>query len=288
MTSVVPVESPAVGLQAPASPVGARRRSGTPTLRFERRLLRDGVSMLASMDEVGRGAPAGPVHVGVVVIGPDSPPAPAGVRDSKLLTPQARAALVPAIERWALAWAVGAAGPDEVDGYGVVGALRLAGCRALASLAHPPDLVLLDGSHDWLTEPPATPGPEGRGTAPAGAPDGAAADRTAPAGSMPAGPTVTGPTMGGPGSARTAPTAGARRPPVVTRVKADLTCASVAAASVLAKVARDEVMAALDSEYPDYGFAANKGYGTPDHLEALGRLGPTPHHRVSWRLPDRR
>ena len=77
----------------------------------------------------------------------------------------------------------------------------------------------------------------------------------------------------------------------MTRVRADRTCASVAAASILAKVDRDAVMVRLAAEYPGYGWASNKGYGTADHLDALARLGPTPHHRVSWRLPgwpDRR
>ena len=72
--------------------------------------------------------------------------------------------------------------------------------------------------------------------------------------------------------------------PVVTRVKADLTCTSVAAASVLAKVARDAVMVDLARAHPGYGWEENKGYGTAAHLEALRRLGPTPQHRVSWNL----
>ncbi len=72
---------------------------------------------------------------------------------------------------------------------------------------------------------------------------------------------------------------------VVTKVRADRTCASVAAASILAKVARDAVMTGLSADFPDYGWDANKGYGTAEHLEALARLGPTPHHRLTWRLP---
>lgn len=76
-------------------------------------------------------------------------------------------------------------------------------------------------------------------------------------------------------------------PPVLTRVKADLRCAGVAAASILAKTARDTLMLGLAADYPDYGWPDNKGYAAPDHLEALRRLGPTPHHRVSWSLPTR-
>jgi len=222
---------------APVATAARRHRPVVPTLRVERRLLREGATLLASMDEVGRGAPAGPVHVGVVVVAATTPPAPAGVRDSKLLAPRAREAMVPKVERWAEDSAVGAASAAEVDAYGVVGALRLAGRRALAALVVVPDLVLLDGSHDWLT--------------------GSDPDRV----------------DGG--------------APVVTRVRADLTCASVAAASILAKVRRDARMVELDRDHPGYGFAANKGYGTGDHLEALRRLGPTRQHRVSWNLPGR-
>lgn len=76
-----------------------------------------------------------------------------------------------------------------------------------------------------------------------------------------------------------------RLPPVTTLVKADLTCAAVAAASILAKTERDAILVTLDREFPEYGWAGNKGYGAPEHLAALRRLGPTVHHRVSWRLP---
>jgi ribonuclease HII len=65
--------------------------------------------------------------------------------------------------------------------------------------------------------------------------------------------------------------------------KADARCLSVAAASIVAKVARDRLMVALDQELPGYGFARHKGYGTRQHREALTRLGPSPIHRMSWR-----
>jgi ribonuclease HII len=57
---------------------------------------------------------------------------------------------------------------------------------------------------------------------------------------------------------------------------------SVAAASVVAKVVRDRIMACLDRVWPQYGFAHHKGYGTPEHLQALARLGPCPIHRFSF------
>jgi ribonuclease HII len=65
--------------------------------------------------------------------------------------------------------------------------------------------------------------------------------------------------------------------------KADCHCLSVAAASIVAKVERDRLMVARNTEYPGYGFARHKGYGTPEHREALSHLGPSAIHRVSWR-----
>jgi len=240
----------------PPTPAARRAARRPPTLRVERRLLRGGATLLAAMDEVGRGSPAGPVYVGVVVVDGATPPAPAGVRDSKLVPAMARESLVPSVEVWAVDSALGAASAAEVDRLGIIGALGQAGRRALAGLSCRPDLVLLDGAHDWLS--PALQDGDG-GAGPKGSPSGAQ--------------------VGIP--ART-PLIGI---PVVTRVRADLTCASVAAASILAKVARDAVMTELAGDFPGYGWEANKGYGTPDHLEALRRLGPTPHHRVTWRLP---
>ena len=63
----------------------------------------------------------------------------------------------------------------------------------------------------------------------------------------------------------------------------DAKCLSIAAASIVAKVTRDRMMSDLSLEYPEYGFEQHKGYGTKAHLEALGRYGPTPYHRRSFR-----
>ena len=222
----------------PDADEAGRRLAAVPTLRIERRLLRSGVTRLGAMDEVGRGSPAGPLHVGLVVLDATTGRPPVGIRDSKLLAAAPRERLVPQIEAWAVATAVGAATSGEIDALGLTGALRLAGARALAQVGPSPDLVLLDGNHDWLTD--------------ADAPDG----RTG-------------------------------RPVVHTRAKADRTCTSVAAASILAKVARDAVMVGLADRYPAYGWEANKGYGTETHFAAIRRLGTTPHHRLTWRLPER-
>jgi len=67
-----------------------------------------------------------------------------------------------------------------------------------------------------------------------------------------------------------------------TVVKGDATAVSIAAASIVAKVTRDRIMCRIDADYPGYGFARHKGYGSPYHLEALARLGPCEHHRTSF------
>ncbi|HEY5248043.1 MAG TPA: hypothetical protein VIJ15_06275, partial [Dermatophilaceae bacterium] len=130
----------------------------------------------------------------------------------------------------------------------------LAGTRALAALPVIPDLILLDGNYDWLTDPGRVGllGLCGEG--------------------VEAFPVV-------PGVPVTA------RFPVRTMIKADMFCSSVAAASVLAKVERDAMMVALAGEVPGYAWELNKGYSAPEHFAALEALGPSVHHRLSWRLP---
>lgn len=131
----------------------APSRSSKPSLRVERSLQRDGYRLIAGMDEVGRGALAGPVSVGIVVIDERTSTVPQGVKDSKLLSPAMRERMVPAVRRWATDHAVGHASAQEIDDVGIMAALRLAGTRALAALGVIPDLVVLDGNHDWLTDP---------------------------------------------------------------------------------------------------------------------------------------
>ncbi len=70
--------------------------------------------------------------------------------------------------------------------------------------------------------------------------------------------------------------------PQMAVVRGDRTCASIMAASIVAKVARDATMVEYDRIYPGYGFAFHKGYATPEHRAAIRRLGPSPIHRTSW------
>lgn len=245
-----------------AAPVGASRPSRpqssrpVPHLRLERTLLRAGSSLVAGMDEVGRGSLAGPVSVGVVVVDARTRSCPPGVADSKLLTPAARTALLPALARWGVARAVGHASAAEIDAVGIIRALRLAGTRALetvVALVGPVGTVLLDGSHDWLASPA-----QGELFELSAEPDGAAES---------VGPVEP------------------RWERVHMRVKADRTCASVAAASVLAKCERDAMMTELSASHPAYRWDSNKGYASAEHVAALRELGPSPWHRRSWRLP---
>lgn len=235
------------------------------SLEVEATLWEAGARVVAGIDEVGRGALAGPVSVGVCAVA-RCDTWPGGLADSKQLSARARQALLPALEEFGLAHAVGHASAAEIDAHGIVAALRLAGMRALGTLEAAgvvADAVLLDGSHDWLSAPPADLFADA-GEA------GDTSERAADAGEA----------GGGVALARTCP-------PVTMVVKGDARCASIAAASVLAKVERDALMVAAHGDHPAYGWDSNKGYGAAAHLEALATHGPSPLHRVSWKLPVR-
>jgi ribonuclease HII len=135
-----------------------------PDDRLERRLAVEGRGPVAGLDEVGRGAWAGPVSVGVVVFRPDLSP-PVGLCDSKLLSEARREALYPLVAAWCVEWSVGHAGPGECDGLGMTAALRLAAQRALDALAEPPGTILMDGAFDYVSAP-AGPGGTDRPTGP--------------------------------------------------------------------------------------------------------------------------
>jgi ribonuclease HII len=206
------------------------------SLAYERALWDGGAHIIAGIDEVGRGALAGPVSVGVVALAP-CVEWPDGLADSKELSPAAREALGPTLARFGVARAVGHASAGEIDAVGIIAALRLAALRALAAVGSV-DAVILDGKHNWLTVTPSLLDPDPEPT-----------------------------------------------PPVTMVIKGDRLCASVAAASVIAKVERDALMRAAHDEHPEYGWDGNKGYGAAGHMDAIRRLGPTDLHRRSWSLP---
>ncbi|MPV49606.1 ribonuclease HII [Pseudactinotalea sp. HY160] len=268
--------------------------ASAPTRTLEKELLASH-ARIAGMDEVGRGALAGPVSVGVVVVDGSTGRLPAGLRDSKLLTPEARMRLLDPIRRWCVAGAVGHASPAEIDAYGIIAALRLAGHRALAQVCGAgcvPDLVLLDGVHDWLTpvQPqvpvlPALPGPALPGAVLPGAVlPGAVQSEQIRLGQIRPG-TVQSDGAGGQPARGGRESAPLGCPPVQTHVKGDLRISAIAAASVLAKTERDEMMVGHHEAYPGFGWDSNKGYAAAAHTDALRRLGPSPLHRRSWRLP---
>lgn len=212
-----------------------------PSLDLERSLWSSGSRFVIGMDEVGRGAIAGPVAVGVALVDRDSAaanePWPAKLCDSKLISEKVRNEILEPVQNWAAASAVGMASANEIDSKGIVSALALAAGRALdvlladaelrAAIARDGATIILDGSHNWL---------------------GAKASGI----------------------------------DVVVRTKADRDCVSVAAASVISKVERDNLMIELAQSYPEFGFAGHKGYAAESHIAAVRSFGPSAEHRVTW------
>ncbi len=117
-----------------------------PTLSEEERLWRQGYAAVVGIDEAGRGALAGPVMAGAVILSPGSNYAGiwASVKDSKLLSAKARTQMAVQIRQMALSWGVGSASAQEIDQWGIAPATRLAMSRAVANLSSPPDYLLID------------------------------------------------------------------------------------------------------------------------------------------------
>lgn len=120
----------------------------SPGLNFERSLWEQGSDVVVGVDEVGRGAWAGPLTVGAVVVPADR--RVYKIRDSKMLTEPEREAIFERVSEWARAWGVGHASPQECDELGMSDAQRLAARRAIEGLGLTPDAVLVDGNWDFV------------------------------------------------------------------------------------------------------------------------------------------
>ena len=192
-----------------------------PGLSLERRWWREGRHWVAGIDEVGRGAWAGPVVAAAVIL-PDRHRIK-GLRDSKVLARSRREALYEQILDRADAVGVGCIEVEVIDRINILQATKLAMREALGHLATRPDHLVIDA----LSLPQVD---------------------------LPQRPIIDG----------------------------DAISASIAAASIVAKVTRDRICAEFDARYPAYGFARNKGYGTRRHVEALMREGPCEWHRRSF------
>jgi len=204
-----------------------------PDFSLEKKRWQRGERFIGGVDEAGRGALAGPVFAAVVVF-PDQPGLEEqlkGVNDSKQLSPKSRDLWEPRICKLASMWAVGKAGPGEIDRLGIAEATRLAIRRAILELKTLPDHLLVD-----YIRLPNTPIPQT---------------------SLP---------------------------------KGDCRSLSIAAASILAKTARDRHMKDLAGRFPGYDWQKNKGYGTAAHLKAIRELGPCVEHRFTFapmKQPDK-
>lgn len=179
-------------------------------------------TVLAGVDEAGRGPLAGPVVVAAVILDPARPIR--GLDDSKHLSLERREVLEPRIRDRALAFSVIEVSVPDIDRLNIFQATMYGMSQALATLSLMPQLALIDGNR--LPKQLCCPARA---------------------------------VIGG-----------------------DASEPAISAASILAKVARDRLMMALDADHPGYGFAQHKGYPTPEHLASLARLGPCEHHRRSF------
>lgn len=194
----------------------------TPDFDLERAAQAQGYTLVAGVDEVGRGPLCGPVTAAACILDPAR--IPPGINDSKRLTEADRLRLAAEIKTSAIAWAVAHASVAEIDAINILQASHLAMKRALQTLDPMAVFALVDGNR--MPRDMAMPGQ--------------------------------------------------------TVIKGDAKSLSIAAASILAKVERDQIMRDLAILHPEFGWETNMGYPTPLHLAALTQFGPTPHHRTSF------
>lgn len=180
-----------------------------------------GFTLIAGVDEAGRGAYAGPIVIAAVILDPDNPLDRVG--DSKRFSESERANIAQQIKERALAYSILAIEASEIDEQGLhqsnLGGMR----RVITALEPIPDYIITDGYHVAGLEIPS-----------------------------------------------------------IAMWRGDQVSKSVGAASILAKNHRDQVMIEWDRQFPDYGFATHKGYGTAMHQRALERFGILPIHRRSF------
>ena len=185
-----------------------------------------GKSLIAGVDEVGKGCLFGPVFAGAVILSKanELKLLKEGLKDSKKLNPRQRNNLVPLIKENSIAWSLGQSSAREIDSIGIRMATEKAMLRALEKFLSPPDLILVDGILPirlWQGEQQI-------------------------------------------------------------QIRGDNHFPSIAAASVLAKEARDELIKRLASKYNLYGLEKNKGYGTEIHRNNLIKAGASKLHRKSF------
>lgn len=207
-----------------------------PTFREELALWKKGIDCVIGVDEVGRGAFAGPVVAAAVAFTPKGTRKNhEGIQDSKLLRPGERERLSLLIKDTCLSWSVAEVGVSVINRQGIGIATKSAFRKAIQEILRrftgqqTSSFVLVDGFH-----------------------------------------------------VRHIRGVGLGHQKAI--VRGDQLCASIAAASILAKVHRDRIMKRLSRKYPHYGFGRHKGYGTREHQKALRKYGLTKIHRTSFNL----
>ncbi|MDB9511758.1 ribonuclease HII [Kamptonema animale CS-326] len=190
-------------------------------------------SLIAGVDEVGRGAWFGPVVAAACILPPEALEelTALGVRDSKQLSPAARSRLAVKIQAMAVDCQIGVASVREIDQINILQASLLAMKRAILKLNTLPELCLIDGNQRI--------------------------------------PNLVVPKAGYPYAQQ-------------TMIQGDRRSLVIAAASIVAKVWRDELIVRMAVKFPEYDLTNNKGYGTPKHRLGLERYGVSPFHRTSF------
>jgi ribonuclease HII len=195
-----------------------------PTWQTEKTLWKQGITPIVGVDEVGRGALAGPVVAAAVIFsGEVSLSIP--IRDSKLLTRKQREVITPQLKLIVQQFSIGYSSPHEIDTIGIVAATHKAMRQAIHKLTLTPQFILVDGLQKISRLP---------------------------------------------------------KDKQMAIVKGDQKSFSIAAASIIAKVYRDQLMRNWHEKFPEYGFDRHVGYGTALHRHSLKKLGVTKIHRLSF------